>query len=388
MMFLTLVFVLFINFGMIKIYTEFAEQQFRSSTEEVLDDEELEEIVAQWTVQQDAFVWFSAVDGILCISAFVIISRFFTGNLAKYIMEPLEKLTAGARRVQHNDLSEDISYAGDAEFENVCSTFNEMQRHILEEQEKNRKYEKARTDMIAGISHDLRTPLTAIKGTIKGMMDGVAATPEQQKKFLGAAYRRTGDMDVLLNQLFYLSKLETGNMPLSVQEVDLVEFIRAYVGCKKEILPQEKVRIRMNLPDGCCPVQIDAEQMQRIFDNLLENSMKYGEKEPVTVDIILEKEGEGGQGEKKGYCLLVRDDGVGVPEKKLPFIFEEFYRGDESRNKKEGNGLGLYIVKYLVEAMGGRVRAENAGGLCIHMWFPISSEKEMTKNNGKKYIDS
>ena len=102
---------------------------------------------------------------------------------------------------------------------------------------------------------------------------------------------------------------------------------------------------------------------------------------------ILEKEGEGGQGEKKGYCLLVRDDGVGVPEKKLPFIFEEFYRGDESRNKKEGNGLGLYIVKYLVEAMGGRVRAENAGGLCIHMWFPISSEKERTKNNGKKDID-
>ncbi len=90
---------------------------------------------------------------------------------------------------------------------------------------------------------------------------------------------------------------------------------------------------------------------------------------------------------KKGYCLLVRDDGVGVPEKKLPFIFEEFYRGDESRNKKEGNGLGLYIVKYLVEAMGGRVRAENAGGLCIHMWFPISSEKERTKNNGKKDID-
>ena len=95
---------------------------------------------------------------------------------------------------------------GDAEFEDVCITFNHMQEHILREQEKNRKYEKARTDMIAGISHDLRTPLTAIRGTIKGLMDGIAATPEMQEKFLQAAYRRTGDMDGLLNQLFYVSK--------------------------------------------------------------------------------------------------------------------------------------------------------------------------------------
>lgn len=97
MMFLTLVFVLFINFGMIKIYTEFAEQQFRSSTEEVLDDEELEEIVAQWTVQQDAFVWFSAVDGILCISAFVIISRFFYRESGKIYHGTSGKADSGSQ---------------------------------------------------------------------------------------------------------------------------------------------------------------------------------------------------------------------------------------------------------------------------------------------------
>lgn len=93
-----------------------------------------------------------------------------------------------------------------------------MQKHILMEKEKNYKYEKARTDMIAGISHDLRTPLTAVRGTIKGLMDGVASTPERQNRFLKTAYRRTGDMDVLLNQLFYLSKLETGNMPLNLKK--------------------------------------------------------------------------------------------------------------------------------------------------------------------------
>ena len=98
-------------------------------------------------------------------------------------MEPLDLLAQGADRIRHNDLTTEIWYVGDAEFEDVCITFNHMQEHILREQEKNRKYEKARTDMIAGISHDLRTPLTAIRGTIKGLMDGIAATPEMQEKF-------------------------------------------------------------------------------------------------------------------------------------------------------------------------------------------------------------
>ena len=141
-------------------------------------------------------------------------------------MEPLDLLAQGADRIRHNDLTTEIRYVGDAEFEDVCITFNHMQEHILREQEKNRKYEKARTDMIAGISHDLRTPLTAIRGTIKGLMDGIAATPEMQEKFLQAAYRRTGDMDGLLNQLFYVSKIETGNMPLSVQKIEIADFIR------------------------------------------------------------------------------------------------------------------------------------------------------------------
>ena len=112
-------------------------------------------------------------------------------------MEPLDALAEGTKRIQENDLTQKIAYEGELEFENVCAAFNDMQESILAEQEKNRKYEKARTDMIAGISHDLRTPLTAMKGTLKGLIDGVASTPEQQEKFLQAAYRRTGDMDML-----------------------------------------------------------------------------------------------------------------------------------------------------------------------------------------------
>ena len=104
----------------------------------------------------------------------------------------------------------------------------------------------------------------------------------------------------------------------------------------------------------------DPQQLQRVFDNLLENSRKYAETVPLKIKLALSMT-------EKGYCIRFSDNGVGVPEEKLDAVFDEFYRADESRNKQEGNGLGLYIVRYLIEAMGGRVRAENAGGFVVSM---------------------
>ena len=270
--------------------------------------------------------------------------------------------------IKENDLTQDIAYTGELEFENICAVFNDMQESILAEQEKNRKYEKARTDMIAGISHDLRTPLTAMRGTVKGLMDGVASTPEQQKKFLQAAYRRTGDMDMLLNQLLYLSRMETGNMPISMQTIEIGAFLKSYVRGKQEVIETGKEEITADTKEITAGVLIDPEQFQRVLDNLVENSRKYSETIPLRMKIKLEKT-------PKGVSICFQDNGVGVPEEKLPYIFEEFYRGDESRNKKEGNGLGLYIVKYLMEAMGGSVRAENADGLAVYLELPISPER-------------
>ena len=381
MILVTLVLFLLINMVIIKVYAESVEKEFKVSADQILDDDGLEDMVKDWTIKKDRFILLFLVDGVVCILALVAVSQIFTRNLTKHIMEPLDELNEGARRVQENNLSQDILYVGDAEFEKVCTTFNNMQEHILEEQEKNRKYECARTDMIAGISHDLRTPLTAIKGSIKAMMDGVAATPEMQEKFLKAAYRRAGDMDVLLNQLFYLSKLETGNMPLDIREVNLTDFLAKYVCGKQEVLHQEEIELRAVLQERNYFTKIDPEQMQRILDNLVENSVKYSEKSPVHVEISLKSE-------KDKLYLRVSDDGTGVEEEKLPHIFEEFYRGDESRNKKEGNGLGLYIVKYLIEAMRGSVRAYNNDGLVVEIELPLIAQENMKKADFEKKAEN
>ena len=377
MVLVTLVIFLMINAFMIKIYSESVEHEFKDSLEKAEGKDDLEDRLEGFTVYREQFILLFLTDGILCISVLVLISQFFTKKLANHIMEPLDALLNAAERIQDNDLTQDIEYTGDMEFENVCHAFNNMRRSLRAEQEKNRKYEQARTDMIAGISHDLRTPLTAVRGTIKGLLDGVASTPKRQKKFLETAYRRTGDMDLLLNQLFYLSKLETGNMPFAFQKIEISAFIQNYADGKQILLEPEQAEILADPGGIVAEVLVDPEQLFRIFDNLLENSRKYAKTTPLVMKISLNRA-------NKGISVCFSDNGVGVSEEKLPYLFDEFYRGDESRNRQEGNGLGLYIVKYLIEAMGGRVRAENMDGLAIFMEFPTTGkgmeEAWQTKN--------
>ena len=325
MILITLAAVVLVNLAAVKIQWEFIERDWESSMETAADGTDVEQLLKDWTVHQRSFYVLAVADIVLCVSMMLGISLFFTRKLEK---------------------------------------------QLLLEQEKNAAYERARTEMIAGISHDLRTPLTAIRGTVKALLDGVVADKAQQEKFLLTAYRRTEDMNVLLDQLFYLSKLETGAMPLHLQTVDLGKYLRDYVERKQEMLRQDlsgegqgtQILYRAQCEETA-KVRIDPEALQRILDNLVENSRKYAEVPELKMEIILK--------DKEGIPeICFRDNGVGVPEEKLLQIFEEFYRVDESRNRKSGSGLGLYVVKSLAEAMGGRVSAANEDGLAVRIELP------------------
>lgn len=364
--FVTLAIVLTFNILMIKGYWEGIESQWQLSLEQ-MGEVPFTSLIESWTIHRNGFYIMLVWDALFCIVTLTAVSSFFTGRLIRHVTEPLDALEMGTERIRRGDLQTPVSYQGDREFEAVCGAFNEMQAHILREQEKNRKYEKARIDMVAGISHDLRTPLTAIRGTIKGLMDGIAATPEQQKKFLAVAYTRTGDMERLLRQLLELSKLETGNLPLSLYRISLTTFLKQYDSEKEAFLEKGRECFVTELPKEELFIQTDPEQLHRILDNLFENSRKYSQTESLLMKLELSR--------KNGEAELVfSDNGAGVPEEQLPHVFDEFYRADESRNRKSGNGLGLYIVKCLVEAMGGRVFAESRDGFAVHMIFPESEE--------------
>ena len=304
--------------------------------------------------------------GIAAIAVILLLASFFTRKMNRLVMEPVELLVAGAERIRDGNLNEEIRYEGEAEFEHVCRTFNAMQHTILEDQRQREKNEKVRTDMVTGISHDLRTPLTSIRGYIKGVLDGVADTDEKKALYLQTAYESTEDMNALLQKLFDFSRMESGQMPFHMVHADLAEFTSAWTAQKEGVLKSRQIHLSFMQEKEVMPeVPMDVDQVPRIFDNLLENSVKYAGVRPLEIRIQVFEQ----TGEKPGVIVEWKDNGHGVPEEKLPQIFERFYRCDESRSEK-GGGIGLYVVKYIMERHGGSAKAENDGGLKIQLFFP------------------
>lgn len=303
--------------------------------------------------------------GIIMVLLFL--ASCFTKRLNRAVMKPVEELTAGAERIQNGDLKQDILYEGDEEFENVCRTFNTMQRTIREDQEQRERNERARTDMVTGISHDLRTPLTSIQGYIKGVLDGVADTPDKKRLYLWTAYASAEEMNVLLQKLFDFSRMESGQLPFHMVRVELAEFTASYIAQKEGILKEQGVRFHfISSQNFLSEICMDVEQVRRVLDNLLENSMKYVKARPLQIEVTV-------YDTPNQVVLEWRDNGEGVPEAKLEHIFDRFYRCDEARSEK-GSGIGLYVVRYIMERHHGTVTAENAGGLKIQLYFPKETE--------------
>ncbi|MCD7750137.1 MAG: HAMP domain-containing histidine kinase [Lachnospiraceae bacterium] len=328
------------------------------------------------TTLKETAIWISyyTLNAILFVAILVVTCSLCTRQLIRHIMVPLNILNHASAEMKKGDYSHPVSYEGDLEFENVYSSFEEMRAAIQRTEQEKADYEKARTEMVVGISHDLRTPLTAIQGTIKGLQDGVVSTPRMREKFLDTAYRRTQEIDGLLDQLTYFSKIESGNFPLTPEKIEWNEYLDEYVNSLRDGSIEETLSVSFQGTDALLYSMIDVFQMNRILDNLLENSKKYAGVRELTVTYCLKQEG-------KNVLLVISDNGSGVLPQKLPYIFDKFYRADESRNRTKGNGLGLYIVKSLVEAMGGSVSAQNAEGLRITLMFPLTEDESVDERD-------
>lgn len=339
--------------------------------------------ISFWGMDRGMFEMFLIVFlviGFLSIALILLCSQLFTKYLIRKISEPIEELAMGAKRISGGDLSVPIQYKNEDEFKSVCDSFDLMQKNLKEGMEKNAAYERARTEMVSGISHDLRTPLTSVKGYIKGMLDGIANTEEKRRQYLEIAYKKSCDMDVLLSKLFYFSKLETGNMPFFRQRTNIDAFLHHYVSDKRKEIEMEQITIILDTEDtDDVYCSIDKEQFTRVFDNLIENSIKYGEKADALCIRFYIKRNDG------QVVIEVSDNGNGVPEDKLPHIFEQFYRGDEARGSKcDGNGLGLYVCRYIVMVHEGRIQAYNENGLHIQITLPEMKETVSVLKEGER----
>lgn len=291
--------------------------------------------------------------------------------MIRKIERPLDLLSEGARRLGEGDLDHRIVYAGRDEFAPVCAAFNEMAARLKASVERARRDEESRKELLAGISHNLRSPLTSIRAYVEGLLDGVARTEDTKRRYLCTIRAKAEDIDRLVSQLFLYSKLDLEGVPVERQSIRLDEFITGFV---EEAAPDSRTQGLTLTAEELAPVTVsaDPEQLRRVLSNILENSIKYKNKEMGQLRLALEDIGE-------NCRLVLADDGPGVPEEAMPKLFDVFYRSDPARKDPAGgSGLGLAIAAKAVQRMGGSIRARNGldGGLVIEITLPKEEDKD------------
>ena len=250
-----------------------------------------------------------------------------------------------------------------------------MRLRLKESIEEKVQNEKQNRELISNISHDLKTPITAIKGYVEGLRDGVANTPEKMDKYIRTIYNKANDMDRLINELSFYSGIDSNRIPYNFHRINVDEYFR---DCIEEVgleLDSENIQLNYsNLVDPSTRIIADPEQLKRVISNIIGNSIKYMDKEKGVIDIrILD--------EIDSIRVEIEDNGKGIAAKDLGNIFERFFRTDASRNSsKGGSGIGLSIVKKIIEDHGGYIWAtsrENEG-TCLH--FVIRKYREVEDN--------
>ena len=295
----------------------------------------------------------------MLLVAFIIIltNRYLTRIVFNSIMLPLNNLVYGVHQIRDGNLDYRIHYQGQDEFAEVCADFNEMAQRLLDSVNARQKDEANRRELIAGISHDLRTPLTSIKAYAEGIEQGVASTPLMRTQYLETIKHKTADLERIVNQLFLFSKLDIGDFPLDLEVLDIIQTVdRLAAELSMEYEGKGlSVCVVGNYAESLL-VLADAVQMRNALTNIIENSLKYKIKEQGLLQI-------GVKADDDWIYLELVDDGPGVAEELLEKLFEVFYRTDASRsNTSDGSGLGLAITAKILELQGGSIRAENAAG--------------------------
>lgn len=306
----------------------------------------------------------------------VILILFMTSSLLTWYMyhefvRPLNLLKDGTDRIREGDLDTDVEVLNEDEIGDLCTSFNEMRAELKKSINDRLRYEEETRELISNISHDLKTPLTAIKGYSEALIDGVAQTPDRMERYIKTIYNKANDMDVLLNELSIASKIDCNTIPYNFVKID----IEAYFNdCIEEIgsdLEQKNMDFAFfNYCEGRCFVMADPEQLKRVITNIISNACKYKRANGRGhVNVRLK--------EMETYIQVeMEDDGIGIGAKDLPNIFNRLYRADASRSSSGGSGLGLSISKKIIEDHGGHIWASSKLNTGTTIYFTLNKVNE------------
>ena len=282
------------------------------------------------------------------------------------VAAPLVKLRKATQNIKEGNLDFVLEVDGTDEFAELCRDFEEMRRRLKESAEEKVLLDKENKELISNISHDLKTPITAVKGYVEGIMDGVADTPEKMDRYVRTIYNKTNEMDHLINELTFYSKIDTNRIPYTFSKLNVDDY---FSDCAEEVgLELETRGIQLyyaNYVEKDVLVIADGEQIRRVIHNIISNAIKYMDKPKGVIQIRVKDVGDFIQVE-------IEDNGKGIASKDLTYIFDRFYRTDVSRNSsKGGSGIGLSIVRKILEDHGGKVWATSRVGIGTIMYFVL-----------------
>ena len=267
------------------------------------------------------------------------------------------------QKIKDGNFDYALSTDAEGEIGELYRNYEDMRLRLKESTEEKQASDGKNKELISNISHDLKTPITAIKGYVEGIMDGVADTPEKMDKYIRTIYNKANDMDKLINELTTYSSIDNNRIQYNFQRINVADY---FGDCVEEVgLELESRNIKLNyenLVSQDTVVIADAEQMKKVINNIISNSVKYMDKPNGRICIrILDQD--------DSFQVEIEDNGKGIPQKDLQRIFERFYRTDTSRNSAQGgSGIGLSIVKKIIEDHGGYIWAtsKEGEGTCMH----------------------
>ena len=317
-----------------------------------------------------------AKDMILTATIILVFTALSVGLwIYRSIAVPLVKLRKATQNIKEGNLDFVPEVEGKDEFSQLCQDFEEMRKRLKESTEEKILMDKENKELISNISHDLKTPITAVKGYVEGIMDGVADTPEKMNRYVRTIYNKTNEMDHLINELTFYSKIDTNRIPYTFSKLNVEDY---FSDCAEELgLEMETKGIELvyaNYVEKDVQVIADGEQIRRVIHNIVSNAIKYMEKPKGIIQLRVKDVGDFIQVE-------IEDNGKGIAAKDLPYIFDRFYRTDVSRNSsKGGSGIGLSIVKKIMEDHGGKVWATSRLGIGTIMYFVLRKYQEVPIN--------
>lgn len=289
------------------------------------------------------------IDFVVFGIAYIILVVIFVFVLRSKFYEPLEKLNKAMELLTEGKRKKPVDYSGPREFVDICDRFNIMVSKLEDSENQRKKLMNDKERMMADISHDLKTPITSIQGYAKALSDGIIVD-EDKDKYIKIIYEKSKKLTELINIFHEYSKLEHPDFNLIFEKVDLSEYLRAYIALKYEDIVESGFNIEVDIPEEEMEIKIDKVQLQRVFDNILGNSIKHNEK-GTNIYVSLKEKND-------IYEIIIADDGKGISKDIANNIFEAFTVGDESRNSKQGSGLGLAIAKTIVDLHGGTIELQ------------------------------